>query len=188
MPAARRVGVLTVSDRSHLALREDASGPAIVERVRAWGWEVPVFETIPDEAPEISALLTAWADEQEVDLILTTGGTGLGPRDVTPEATRAVAERIVPGISEWLRAAAGANNPHAFLSRAAAVLRGRTLIVNLPGSPRAVRECLDLLELILPHALDEVSRHGDWDRPTPHPRFAGPDRARRNRQDPSEKS
>jgi molybdopterin adenylyltransferase len=181
MPNPRRVAILTVSDRSHLALREDVSGPAILERIHAWGWEAAAVETVPDDQAEITARLLRWADEQKFDLILTTGGTGLGPRDLTPEATRSAAERLVPGIPEWLRAASGQSNPHAFLSRGLAALRGRTLIINLPGSPRAVRECLDLLELILPHALDEVARHGEWNQPTPHPGVAprpgGPEHA-----------
>ena len=114
------------------------------------------YEIVPDEEDIISARLREWADSGEVDLIVTTGGTGLGPRDVTPEATLAVIQRPVPGISEALRQGGGRHTPMAMLSRGFAGLRGRCLIINLPGSPRAVRECLETVVEAIPHALETL--------------------------------
>jgi molybdopterin adenylyltransferase len=149
------VGILTISDRSSRGERADASGPAIAEFMRSrLGWETAETAIVPDEASAIREALTGWADRLRLDLILTTGGTGFAPRDVTPEATRAVLERETPGIPEALRAASLKITPHAMLSRAVAGIRGRTLIVNLPGSPKAVRENLEVLLPILPHALE----------------------------------
>jgi molybdenum cofactor synthesis domain-containing protein len=144
-----RVGILTVSDRSHRGERKDLSGPAIREVVleRLEGAHVEVEAVAPDELDIIRGSLVAWADEVGLDLILTTGGTGFGPRDVTPEATRSILIREAPGLVEAMRAASLQITPHAMLSRAVAGIRGRTLIVNLPGSPKAVRENL---EVILP--------------------------------------
>jgi molybdopterin adenylyltransferase len=164
-----RTGILTVSDRSFLALQEDLPGRIIRERVLAWGWTVAAEAVVPDDPEIVSGRLASWADEDGLDLVLTSGGTGLSPRDRTPEATAAIAERPVPGISEWLRSAAGAAHPHAYLSRGLTVLRGTTLIINLPGSPKAVRESLDQLGIILPHALQEISRPQDWGPSRPHP-------------------
>ena len=149
-----RVGILTISDRSARGERLDASGPVIrafvTERLAA---EVARAGIVPDEAAEISAALLAWSDEDDLDIIFTTGGTGFAPRDVTPEATRAVITREAPGLAEAMRAASLAVTPHAMLSRAVCGLRGRTLIVNLPGSPKAVRENLATLAPVLPHAV-----------------------------------
>ena len=146
---------MTISDRSSRGERDDASGPAIAELIHArLGWEAAETAVVPDEAATIGETLVDWADRLGLDLILTTGGTGFAPRDVTPEATRAVLERETPGIPEALRAASLKITPHAMLSRAVAGIRGRTLIINLPGSPKAVKENLEVLFPILPHALE----------------------------------
>ncbi len=118
--------------------------------------QVAATEIVPDEPEAIAAILTAWSDDEGLDLILTTGGTGLSPRDTTPEATLAVAQRLVPGIAEAMRAAGLAITPHAMLSRGVAVIRGRTLIINLPGSPKGARENLAAVAQALPHALEKL--------------------------------
>ncbi len=148
------IGVLTISDRSAQGERADASGPLIVEFVtRRLSAVVARQAVIPDEFALIRDTLIAWADPDDLDVILTTGGTGFAPRDVTPEATRAVIEREAPGLAEAMRAASLAVTPHAMLSRAVAGIRGRTLIINLPGSPKAVRENLGVIAAVLPHAV-----------------------------------
>jgi molybdopterin adenylyltransferase len=149
-----RIAVLTVSDRVARGEREDRSGPEIVRWARANGWPIAAQAAVPDETVEIARTLIAWADAGTADVILTTGGTGLAPRDVTPEATRAVLEREAPGIAEWLRAAGLAQTPMAALGRGIAGTRGRTLIVNLPGHPRAVADGLARLAAVLPHAVE----------------------------------
>ena len=150
-----RIAILTISDRSSRGERADVSGPAIADFVQSrLGWETAQLAVIPDELTIIRDTLIEWADQRKFDLVLTTGGTGFAPRDVTPEATRAVIERETPGIPEALRAASLESTPHAMLSRAVAGIRGRTLIVNLPGSPKAVKENLELLVPVLPHALE----------------------------------
>lgn len=149
-----QAGVVTASDRSFWGQRPDESGPAVAELLRQAGYEV-VFETIvQDEQRQIEQVLRSCADERELALVVTTGGTGFAPRDVTPEATEAVCTRMAPGIGEAMRAASLQITPRAMLSRATAGIRGKTLIVNLPGSPRAARENLEAVLPTLAHGLD----------------------------------
>jgi molybdenum cofactor synthesis domain-containing protein len=148
-----KIGILTISDRSSTGQTEDQSGPLIAQIIgRRTPWQVSNQDIIPDDQAKIAATLLAWC-EGDLNLILTTGGTGFAPRDVTPEATRQVIEREAPGLAETLRAESLKITRHAMLSRAVAGIRGRTLIINLPGSPKAVKENLDILLPILPHAL-----------------------------------
>ena len=151
-----KIGILTVSDKGARGQREDRSGPAIREIMAAAGAEVVRAEIVPDEEDMIRAVLVLWSDEG-LDLILTTGGTGFSPRDRTPEATRAVIERETPGLPEAMRRAGLEKTPTAMLSRAAAGIRKRTLIVNLPGSERAVRENLAVILPALPHGLEVLA-------------------------------
>ncbi len=148
-----RVGVLTISDACSRGERDDASGAAIVEWCTVRGDTVAQRACIPDESGTIVSTMVEWADRGTVDVIISTGGTGLSPRDVTPEATRAVIERDAPGIAEALRAAAIPRFPRAALSRGIAGLRGRVLLVNLPGSPGGVRDGVTVLDEILDHAI-----------------------------------
>ena len=157
---ARRVGVLTVSDRSAGGEREDRSGPALAGLLQTHGWTVAATEIVPDERQQIRATLEQWADSGSVDLILTTGGTGFAARDLTPEATLEVLERLAPGLAESIRDAGMRATPHAMLGRGVAGLRGRVLIVNLPGSPRAAQESLEVILPVLPHALDLLAGEG----------------------------
>lgn len=151
-----RIALLTVSDAGARGERADTSGDAIAAWVAVRGATLGARALVPDETERIAALLTAWADGGEIDLILTTGGTGLTPRDVTPEATRAVLERDAPGIAEALRVSVLATFPRAALSRGVAGVRGRTLIINLPGSPGGVTDGLKVLEQWIDHAVDLV--------------------------------
>lgn len=148
-----RFGILTLSDRSAKGERADASGPALADLIRAAGWSVAKQAILPDDESAIRAALIEWADGGEVDIILTTGGTGFAPRDVTPEATRKVIEREAPGLAEAMRADSLKKTPHAMLSRAVAGIRGRTLIINLPGSPKGAVENLQTVQSVLPHAV-----------------------------------
>ena len=149
-----RVAILTISDAGSRGAREDRSGPLAAAWVATPGWQVTERSLVPDEPSVISATLRAWADDDRADLILTTGGTGLTARDITPEATRAVLERDAPVIPEAMRAAVLARFPRAALSRAVAGTRGRTLIINLPGSPGGVRDGLAVLDGIVEHAVE----------------------------------
>jgi molybdopterin adenylyltransferase len=151
-----RVGILTISDKVHAGEREDTAGPELGRRLDSRCFTVAAYQVIPDELDVIAAQLISWSDDANLDLILTTGGTGLSPRDTTPEATLAVAQRLVPGIPEAMRAAGLAITPHAMLSRGVAVIRGHTLIINLPGSPKGARENLAAVTQALPHALEKL--------------------------------
>jgi molybdopterin adenylyltransferase len=149
------VGILTISTRGAAGAREDTSGAAIRELLTAppLQGDVAQYAIVPDERASIEATLRHWADDLHLDLIVTSGGTGLSPTDVTPEATLAVVDRLVPGMAEAMRADGLRHTPHAMLSRSVAGCRGATLIVNLPGSPRGVRESLAVLLPALPHAV-----------------------------------
>ena len=149
-----RAAVLTVSDKGARGQRVDTAGPAVQELLRGIGAEVVETALVADERGEIAAQLRAWADGGTLDLIVTTGGTGLASRDVTPEATLDVAERQVPGIAEVMRESGRKSTPLAALSRSMVVTRGRTLIVNLPGSERGARESLEAVLELLPHAVE----------------------------------
>jgi molybdopterin adenylyltransferase len=154
MSAPLRVAVLTVSDRSFRGEREDRGGPAVVQAARRlFGAEVVEERIVPDERDDIAWNLARLADNVRVDLVLTTGGTGISERDVTPEATRSVLSFEIPGLPEAMRAASRAALPTAMLSRQVAGVRGKTLVVNLPGSPRGAVECLEAVATALPHAV-----------------------------------
>lgn len=151
-----KAGVLTISDKGARGQREDLSGRLLVERLSGAGFEVTRYRVVPDEYEEILITLIDWADREGLDLILTTGGTGLSPRDVTPEATRAAVEREVPGIAEAIRLGGLKHTPYAMLSRGLAGVRKETLIVNLPGSPKAVEEAWEIIAPVLKHALEKI--------------------------------
>jgi molybdenum cofactor synthesis domain-containing protein len=159
------LGVLTSSDMGAAGQREDTSGQAIKDIFLALGFSLARYEVVPDEREIIAAKLKEWADSGEVDLLVTTGGTGLGPRDVTPEATQAVIHRPVPGISEAMRQGGLRHTPLAMLSRGTSGIRGRCLIINLPGSPRAVKESLETVVEAISHALETLTK----DRVETHP-------------------
>lgn len=146
--------VLTISDSASAGTRNDVSGPAVRERLEQLGWSVSVVETVPDEAGQISARLATLADGGQISAIFTTGGTGVAPRDVTPEATRAVLDREIPGFGELMRSNGREFTPMAALSRSLAGTRGRVLIVNLPGSPKGAVQSLDAIVELVPHVLE----------------------------------
>jgi len=157
------LGILTISDKGWRGQRYDKSGRAIRDSLSVLDSCIAKYEVVPDEVDMISGKLAEWADEGSVDVILTTGGTGLGPRDVTPEATLSVVDKVVPGFTEAMRTKTFNATPLALLSRAVAGVRGKCLIINLPGSPRAVRECLEIISSAIPHAVEilrgEVTEH-----------------------------
>jgi len=149
------VGVLTISDKGWRGERSDESGQAAADSLSAVGQAVK-YEVVPDEVAVIADKLAGWADEGTVDVIITTGGTGLARRDVTPEATMSVLDKVVPGLAEAMRAKTAGIAPAAVLSRGVAGVRGDCLIINLPGSPKAVRECLEVVLPVIPHAVEIV--------------------------------
>jgi molybdopterin adenylyltransferase len=148
-----RYGILTLSDRSARGERPDTSAPQLAKLIQAESWSVVRQALLPDEESAIREILISWADSGEIDVILTTGGTGFSPRDVTPEATRAVIEREAPGLAEAMRATSLKVTPHAMLSRIVTGIRRKTLIINLPGSPKAAMENLQVVLPVLPHAV-----------------------------------
>jgi molybdopterin adenylyltransferase len=150
------VGILTISDKGSRGERQDKSGEAIREILPSIDARIVNYEIVPDEKELIVKKLVKWVDEDNLDVIITTGGTGLTPRDVTPEATLAVVDRIVPGIAEAMRSESLKKTPMAMLSRAVVGTRGKCLIINLPGSPKAVRECLEVVLPALPHAVETL--------------------------------
>jgi molybdenum cofactor synthesis domain-containing protein len=151
-----KVGILTISDKGYRGERQDKSGEVILEILSGIGARIANYDIVPDEKNLITGKLVKWADEGNVDIIITTGGTGLSPRDVTPEATLSVVDRVVPGFAEAMRAESLKKTPMAMLSRAVTGTRGNCLIINLPGSPRAVRECLEPILPVLPHAMETL--------------------------------
>ena len=156
-----RVAIVTVSDSTSQGLRPDRSGPALRERSQQLGWQVASALVVADETSELQARLIELVDSHLVDLILTTGGTGVGPRDITPEATVAVCEKVIPGLGELMREKGRQATPRAALSRAIVGVRGRVVIVNLPGSPKGAVESLDAVADLLPHAVEVLrgARH-----------------------------
>lgn len=148
-----RAAVVTISDRSFRGERPDASGPVLTRLLEAAGVELAESALIPDDVRTIVSTLIRLADFERCDIIMTTGGTGISPRDVTPEATRQVIHRRLPGMEEAIRQDSLARTPYAMLSRALAGVRGQTLIINLPGSPKAVQECLAVVQPVLQHAV-----------------------------------
>ncbi|WP_417043961.1 MogA/MoaB family molybdenum cofactor biosynthesis protein [Dysosmobacter sp.] len=152
-----KAAVLTVSDRSSQGQRPDAAGPLVEELLKGAGYDVVQTMIVPDEGARIEAALRQWSDREPVDLIVTTGGTGFSPRDVTPEATIAVCQRLTPGIPEAMRYASMQVTLRGMLSRAAAGIRGKTLIVNLPGSPKAAKENLEAVLPTLAHGLEMLT-------------------------------
>ncbi|MFU8796458.1 MAG: MogA/MoaB family molybdenum cofactor biosynthesis protein [Dehalococcoidia bacterium] len=151
-----KVGILTVSDKGARGEREDLSGIAIRESLSGADYSIIDYDIVSDDRELIAERLVRWADKDAADVILTTGGTGLTPRDVTPEATLAVVDKLVPGFAEAMRSESLKKTPMAMLSRAVVGTRGRCLIINLPGSPKAVRECLEVILPALPHAVETL--------------------------------
>jgi molybdopterin adenylyltransferase len=157
------IGILTISDKGSKGQRQDKSGEVMRDGAARMNGAVVKYEIVPDEIDIIAEKLADWADSGKMDVILTTGGTGLSKRDVTPEATLSIIDRSVPGIAEVMRAKSLEKTPMAMLSRAVAGQRGQCLIINMPGSPKAVQECLDVIMPAIPHAVEiikgEVTEH-----------------------------
>ncbi len=156
-----RTAVLTVSDRCYRGEREDISGRILADKIQAAGWLLVHTGIVPDELDLIQTKLIEWCESGNIDLILTTGGTGFAPRDITPEATNAVIERNTPGLTEAMRLASLKITPHAMLSRASAGIRKRTIIINLPGSPKSAIENLEVVAPVLPHAVSLLRNEPD---------------------------
>jgi molybdopterin adenylyltransferase len=154
-----RVAILTVSDSVSRGTSEDRSGTGLVARCKELGWDVVSTAVSADERESIEGFIKTVCDSRAADLILTTGGTGVGPRDVTPEATMAVADRLIPGFAEQMRAEGLKKTPRAIMSRAVAAIRGQTIIINTPGSPKGAVESLDAIAALLPHAVEVVHGH-----------------------------
>ena len=153
-----KIAVITISDTVARGEREDASGPALVARCQELGWPVDSTHLVADDMSQIQSTLRRLADEEQMDVILTAGGTGLGPRDVTPEATQAIADKMIPGFAEQMRRRGLEKTPRAILSRSSAAIRGATLILNFPGSPKGAVESLDAVAALIPHAIQII--HG----------------------------
>jgi len=151
-----KAGILTLSDKGARGERVDLSGPALTDWLKPKGVETALYEMIPDEEGLITAKLREWADSGSLDIILTTGGTGVSPRDVTPEATMKVLDKVIPGLAELMRFKSLAKTPSAAISRAVAGIRGRTLIINLPGSPKGAVENLEAVWDAVPHAVAKI--------------------------------
>jgi len=151
-----RAGILTVSDRGARGEREDLSGKVIAEMLAGVSIEVAAYDIVPDEEDRIAAKILEFVDVRNLDLVITTGGTGVSPRDVTPEATRRVMDREIPGMAEAMRQESARKTPHAMLSRAVAAIRRQSLVINLPGSPKAARENLQAILPALEHALEKI--------------------------------
>jgi molybdopterin adenylyltransferase len=151
-----KAGILTISDKGSRLERVDTSGPAVTEVLKEIGAVVEKYEIIPDEQDIIAQKLAEYADVQRLDLVITTGGTGVAPRDVTPDATRMIIEKEIPGMAEAMRMESLKKTPHAVISRAIAGIRGRTLIINLPGSPRGATENLRAILVAIPHAVAKI--------------------------------
>lgn len=156
-----KLGILTISTSGYRGTREDVSGKIIEELLPVPEYQVLRYEIVPDDRDMIEDRLRLWSDQDRLDIIITTGGTGLGPRDITPEACLSVIDRQVYGLSEAMRAQTITNTPFAMLSRSVSGIRGGTLIITLPGSPRAVEECLRVIIPVIPHALEILSGESD---------------------------